>query len=242
MKNIKFNSDLIGNTNCNITYSGKLFQDNAGEVTLVYGFGDNWANTTETLMVKTETGFTAEIGVLDYDKLNFCFKNSNSEWDNNNSSNYVEPILPSTPIAPTSTATGSSSTTASSPSPSANEDASTTDGLTSDTETSTSDSIKEFDIDALIDELLNPLITFKSEPVAEATELLTVDRITSSTPVEDTEDTSVPANPNAGTFLISPRKLGTFYMLRKKIMLAIRKAFVTLPKILTGDYETDENK
>lgn len=89
---IKFSCDLLQNGKVNITYSGDLFKRNSDSVTIVYGFGDEWNHTTEKLMEKTEDGFTAEINLLNYNKFNFCFRNSNYEWDNNNYQNYTSPI------------------------------------------------------------------------------------------------------------------------------------------------------
>ena len=43
-------------------------------------------------MEKTELGFQAEIELLSSDTLNFCFRNSNNEWDNNGNANYIFPI------------------------------------------------------------------------------------------------------------------------------------------------------
>ena len=40
-------------------------------------------------MTKTDLGFQAEIELLDSDSFNFCFRNGNDEWDNNNCENYV---------------------------------------------------------------------------------------------------------------------------------------------------------
>ena len=40
-------------------------------------------------MEKTELGFQSEVQLLDYDTFNFCFRNQDDEWDNNNSQNYV---------------------------------------------------------------------------------------------------------------------------------------------------------
>lgn len=91
--NIKFNDYLTKNETSTITYSGSLFQNGSDSVTIVYGFGDNWSNTSEQLMEKTSDGFVAEIKILDFEKLNFCFRNSNYEWDNNDSQNYISPIF-----------------------------------------------------------------------------------------------------------------------------------------------------
>lgn len=93
VKNIFFNTDkLVENTSVKISYTGKLFQENSEEVYLHYGFGLNWDDLNEVKMVKTELGFQAEIELLSADTLNFCFRDGNNVWDNNNSENYVFPI------------------------------------------------------------------------------------------------------------------------------------------------------
>ena len=43
-------------------------------------------------MEKTELGFQCEIELTDSDSFNFCFKNSNEIWDNNNGQNYIFPL------------------------------------------------------------------------------------------------------------------------------------------------------
>ena len=69
-----------------------MFQDDSEEVFIHYGFGNNWDNLNEIQMEKTDLGFQAEIELVSGDTLNLCFRNSNNEWDNNNSENYVFPI------------------------------------------------------------------------------------------------------------------------------------------------------
>ncbi len=92
-KNIFFNTDkLIENTKVKISYTGKFFQDASEEVFIHYGFGINWDNVNDIKMEKTELGFQAEIQLGDGDSFNFCFKNGNDEWDNNNGQNYIFPI------------------------------------------------------------------------------------------------------------------------------------------------------
>ncbi len=92
-KNIFFNTDkLVENTTVKISYTGKLFSENAEEVFIHYGFGLNWDNLNEVQMEKTELGFQAEIDLLDYETFNFCFKDNNGGWDNNNGENYIFPI------------------------------------------------------------------------------------------------------------------------------------------------------
>jgi len=89
-KNIFFNTDkLIENTVVKISYTGKFFQEGSEEVYIHYGFGLEWNGLSEVKMEKTELGFQAEILLSDEETFNFCFRNENNEWDNNNCSNYV---------------------------------------------------------------------------------------------------------------------------------------------------------
>ena len=89
-KNIFFNTDkLIKNSTVKISYTGSFFEDGSEEVFIHYGFGINWDNLSEVKMERTELGFQAEIELLDSDSFNFCFRNGNEEWDNNNCENYV---------------------------------------------------------------------------------------------------------------------------------------------------------
>ena len=93
VKNIFFNTDkLVENSKVKISYTGKLFQDSAEEVFIHYGFGQNWDNVSELKMEKTELGFQVEIDLFESESLNFCFKDSNNIWDNNEGNNYIFPI------------------------------------------------------------------------------------------------------------------------------------------------------
>lgn len=93
VKNIFFNTDkLVENTNVKISYTGTLFQNGSEEVFIHYGFGLQWNNVSDVKMKKTELGYQAEIPIINGDTLNFCFKNSNNVWDNNNGANYIFPI------------------------------------------------------------------------------------------------------------------------------------------------------
>ncbi len=92
-KNIFFNTDkLVGNTTVKVSYTGGLFQNGCDSVSIHYGFNSTWDNVADIAMEKTELGFQAEIDLLDDDTFNFCFKNENNEWDNNNCENYVFPL------------------------------------------------------------------------------------------------------------------------------------------------------
>lgn len=93
VKDIFFNTDkLIENTTVKISYTGKLFQEDAEEVFVHYGFGNNWDNLNEIKMERTELGFQAEIELVSDETLNLCFRNANNEWDNNEGQNYIFPI------------------------------------------------------------------------------------------------------------------------------------------------------
>lgn len=92
-KNIFFNTDkLIENTTVKISYTGKLFSGNAENVFIHYGFGNDWENLNEIEMEKTELGFQAEVELVSFDSFNFCFRDGNNNWDNNNGKNYIFPI------------------------------------------------------------------------------------------------------------------------------------------------------
>ena len=92
-KNIFFNTDkLVENSKVKISYIGELFKNASEEVTIHYGFGNNWDNVTDIKMEKTELGFQAEINLLEGETFNFCFKNGNDIWDNNNGQNYIFPL------------------------------------------------------------------------------------------------------------------------------------------------------
>ncbi len=89
-KNIFFNTDkLVANTTVKVSYTGKLFQDEAEEVFIHYGFGLQWDNVSDVKMEKTDLGFQAEINLDDSECLNFCFNDGNGNWDNNDNNNYT---------------------------------------------------------------------------------------------------------------------------------------------------------
>lgn len=91
-KDIKFSNNPTENEETTITYNG--FLNSSSDLTIVYGFGENWENTTETKMDKTEDGFVTSIKMPSYSIFNFCFRNSNYAWDNNCNKNYISSIAP----------------------------------------------------------------------------------------------------------------------------------------------------
>lgn len=92
-KNIFFNTDkLVENSKVKISYTGKLFQESSEQVSIHYGFGTNWNNVNDIQMEKTELGFQAEVNLGEGETFNFCFKDGNNTWDNNNGQNYIFPL------------------------------------------------------------------------------------------------------------------------------------------------------
>lgn len=92
-KNIFFNTDkLVEGSTVKVSYTGEFFQNNAEGVYIHYGFGLLWENVNEIAMEKTELGFQTELALTGTDSLNFCFRDSNSNWDNNGNVNYTFPI------------------------------------------------------------------------------------------------------------------------------------------------------
>lgn len=90
VKNIFFNTDkLVENSKVKISYAGELFQNDSEEVYIHYGFGINWDNLNEIKMEKTDLGFQTELELLESDSLNFCFRNGENVWDNNDNQNYI---------------------------------------------------------------------------------------------------------------------------------------------------------
>ena len=90
LKNIFFNTDkLVQNSTVKISYTGKFFEEGSENVFIHYGFGENWDNLSEVEMEKTDLGFQTEITLLESSTFNFCFKNNNGDWDNNNGQNYI---------------------------------------------------------------------------------------------------------------------------------------------------------
>ncbi len=244
-KNIEFNNSPVVGQETTITYHG--FLSDSTELTIVYGFGESWEHTTETLMEKNLSGFSAKINMLDFNTFHFCFKNSNNEWDNNNNCNYTCTISPCL---------------------------------------STSEEfVQKFDIDALIEEILEPIIAeskletsneiqISEQPIdlgleisnilsqisvedtsENLVEYSTLDEILACTVIEETpvelfenetineiEQTPETSKETAlinteDVFLISPRKLNKFYLFRKHIKLSLYKLLVKLPNLIFGSEE-----
>ncbi|GAB6138034.1 carbohydrate-binding protein [Halanaerobaculum tunisiense] len=74
-----------------INYEGLLSESGADQVYLHagVGFNDNWEEVTDIEMhPKGDGSWTAQIRINSADRFNFCFKDSASNWDNNNGSDW----------------------------------------------------------------------------------------------------------------------------------------------------------
>lgn len=93
-KDIYINKDKIyENQEIVLLYKGFLFSNNlTNEVYIAYGYGDKWERKSEIKMKPSTFGYLATIPVESGENLQFCFRNNNNQWDNNNYSNYILPI------------------------------------------------------------------------------------------------------------------------------------------------------
>lgn len=67
-----------------INYNGLLAESGADQVYLHAGIGEEWQNTNDIEMSQRESGqWSAELRVNQGGRLNFCFKDSANNWDNN---------------------------------------------------------------------------------------------------------------------------------------------------------------
>lgn len=74
----------------NIVYDGLLFRSGATELYLHLGYGrhENWHGVRDIKMLRTGRGWEQTFEVDDPSRLNFCFKDSANNWDNNNGHNW----------------------------------------------------------------------------------------------------------------------------------------------------------
>ncbi|WP_066635826.1 carbohydrate-binding protein [Desulfolucanica intricata] len=76
--------------NVNILYNGLLSQAGAEHIVMHAGFGDlnNWQHVNDYNMQRTQQGFEVSVNMKDT-QLNFCFKDSFNNWDNNDGQNWI---------------------------------------------------------------------------------------------------------------------------------------------------------
>lgn len=73
-----------------VVYDGLLAQSGADRVFMHMGYGPvaSWSNTKDIEMMRTQRGFETTFRVDKPDRINFCFKDSAANWDNNNGLNW----------------------------------------------------------------------------------------------------------------------------------------------------------
>ena len=90
---IFFDTDnLVEGKTVKLTYGGALAQNGANEVYVHFGFGLLWDNLQEIKLDKVDDHFETEITLNSCDDINFCFRDENNNWDNNDTKNYSAPI------------------------------------------------------------------------------------------------------------------------------------------------------
>lgn len=75
-----------------VFYNGPLSNSGADQIFLHLGYGDMdaWCGTQDLRMAKTGFGWVKTIEVpMSKERLNFCFKDSVGNWDNNNNLNWT---------------------------------------------------------------------------------------------------------------------------------------------------------
>lgn len=74
-----------------IFYDGLLAKTDAGQVFLHCGYGDKnvWEKVNDIAMEQVSDGWEKTVTIDTGNSLNFCFKDSADNWDNNNGDNWA---------------------------------------------------------------------------------------------------------------------------------------------------------
>lgn len=75
-----------------IVYDGLLAKSGSSQVYLHTGIGDKWQKVYDHRMESTSAGWEKTIQ-MENSSINFCFKDSADNWDNNNGQNWTFNIL-----------------------------------------------------------------------------------------------------------------------------------------------------
>ena len=259
-----------------INYSGQLFQNGSEEVYLNFGYGDNWQDKTELKMHKTSNGFSLNLIPQNSGEFNFCFRSENNIWDNNSYNNYSIKIdeQPSSLYAPVIEVSLDDTELIN-----INEyeldgidteffqdSIETEEFIETQTEHQKNDSLiqeatpiidqpterKTFNIDAIINEILNTDIT--PAPAQEYTpiqpEETKIEKIVANenpTHVNKTsllvEDVLVPFyasesnKEDSSQFLpVDTTTYSKFFTIKRKIKLVLYRILNVIPKLITGNY------
>ena len=88
-----FDTDnLVEGRTAKLTYKGTLAESGANEIYVHFGFGLLWDNLQEIKLDKVNDWFETEITLTSCEDINFCFRDENNNWDNNNTKNYSAAI------------------------------------------------------------------------------------------------------------------------------------------------------
>lgn len=72
-----------------VTYSGQLLQNNPQSLHLHWGVGPgHWEHVQDVAMEKAAGGYTATLEVGEEGNFEFCFRDSDNNWDNNEGRNW----------------------------------------------------------------------------------------------------------------------------------------------------------
>ena len=86
-------TNLIEGRTAKLTYKGALATADAEEIYVHYGFGLLWENLQEAKLSKVaDNTYEADITLIAGESINFCFRDANNNWDNNETQNYSMPI------------------------------------------------------------------------------------------------------------------------------------------------------
>lgn len=90
---IYFESDtLVEGISTKIVYKGSLYENAAQDIYMHFGYGLLWENLQEVKLEKYEDCYKADITLTEIGDVNFCFRDSNGNWDNNDGVNYAATI------------------------------------------------------------------------------------------------------------------------------------------------------
>jgi hypothetical protein len=84
--------EKLSETQAKISYSGLLAQSGAQDVSGMYGFGSNqkWENVNTLNLTKESDGtFAATVPIEQGKNINWAFRDSAENWDNNSGMNYT---------------------------------------------------------------------------------------------------------------------------------------------------------
>jgi hypothetical protein len=74
-----------------IRYNGLLAASGATDIYIHYGYGeaDKWEDVADMHLERSCEGWESSVSMDDKRQLNFCFRDSANNWDNNNGLNWI---------------------------------------------------------------------------------------------------------------------------------------------------------